>query len=147
MNKIEIILKAFDIMVADKIWHDVTASQLLRILMYLNSRNWLHFLTVDGEYQAVVAAYRIKEISDQAMTIIPENEEGNILYIPMVISLKKEGNMYKIVRESTRMYLEQNPDITQIVLEDKNEKLKVYNIKGEHHGEIESSRVTTAANV
>ncbi len=142
MNKNEIILQAFDIMVAKKIWHDVSASQLLKILMFLDSKGWLHIL----KDEAVVAAYRIKEISDDCMTKIPEKEEGNILYVPMAISLKKEENMYKIVRESLNIYLEENPDISQLVLEDKNEKLKIYNLKGDKNGKLEESTATNTAN-
>ncbi len=140
MNRQELILQAFDVMVAKKIWHDVSASSLLKILMFLESKGWLYIL----EDKAVVAAYRIKEISE--LTKIPENECGTILYVPMVISLKKEENVYKIVRSALNIYLEENPDITELVLEDKNEKLKRYKI-GDKNGKLEESTATSYANV
>lgn len=147
MNQYEIILKAFDVMVANKIWHDVTASQLLKILMYLHGKQWIYIPTINGEACAVIAAYRIKEISDECMTKVPVKEEGNILYIPMAISLKGEEDMYKIVRESLRLYIKENPDIEKLVLEDKNEKLKVYNLKGEQDGKKAIPTASSTANV
>lgn len=145
INNNKALLQAFDIMVEEKIWHDVKASELLRILTFLNSKAWLHMPEIDNEVVAVIAAYRIKEISDECMTKIPEIEDGNILYVPMAISLKKEENIYKVVRESLNIYLGENPDITQLVLEDKNEKLKVYNI-GAKNGQGEIPRATSTTN-
>ena len=137
----ELILKSLDLIYESGLWKDKPPSHILRILMYMNNKGWLYTPSVNGEVKAVIGAYRIKEGDN--LDKLPLKEEGNILYVPFVISLNKEDNIFEVVRETTRKYLDDNPDIEEIVLHDKNEKFRRFKIKGEENGETETVRATT----
>lgn len=123
------LLRALDEIIESKIWPDKKASEILRILLIVRDKGYLYTSKVGNELKAVLCAYRIKEGDD--LTKIPQNEEGKILYVPFIVSINKEDNLFNVIRESCRIYLEQNPDIEEIILEDKNNQIKRYKLKGE----------------
>lgn len=124
----EIIFQALDIICESRLWQDKTPSGILKILLYMHNKGWLYTPIVDGKVQAVIGAYRIPEVTDENLVKLPTDNLGKILYIPFVISLSKEDNMYEVVRNSTKEYLKNNPDIVEIVLEGKDDKLRRYKI-------------------
>jgi hypothetical protein len=125
---LDLLFKCLDLIVAIKLWPDKSPSNILKILMYVHSKGWLYTPTVDGELTAVMCGYRIPEVNEENLTKMPLKEEGNILYIPFVVSMKKDLNLFQVIRESCKIYLEKNPDITEIVVEDKNNKIKRYKL-------------------
>lgn len=137
----EIILRSLDIICASRIWKDKTPSHTLRILMYMNSKNWLY---VQGN--AVIGAYRVPDTSDETLGRLPTEEIGNKLYIPFVLSLNKEYNIYGDVRKATTIYLEKNQDIREIVLEGKDDRLRIFKI-GERYGQEQRVEFTSDTTV
>lgn len=129
MNEIKLILQALDIIVEEKLWPDRKPSEIFNILLYVHNKGWLYTPTIDGNIIAVMCGYRIPSIDGDNLVKLPIKEEGNILYIPFVLSMKKEDNIFNTIRESMKIYLAQNPNIEEIVLEDKNKKIKHYNLK------------------
>lgn len=128
MNNIKIILQALDLIIETSLWPEKKPSDIFNILMYVHHKGWLYTPMVDGKITAILCAYRIKEVTDESLVKMPVNEEGKILYVPFVISVNKNTNLFHIVRESCKIYLENNPDIEEIVLEDKNQKIKKYSL-------------------
>lgn len=128
MNQFDLILQSLDAMIKGQVWLDKKPSEILRILLHVHSKGWLYTPHKDGEITAVICAYRIKEVTDENLTKIPKEDSGNILYVPFVFSLKIESNLFSIIRETCKIYLEQNPDIEEIVLEDKNKQVKKYKL-------------------
>jgi len=94
----------------------------------MHNKGWLYTPIINNKVQAVIGAYRIPEVNDEILSRLPTDESGNILYIPFVISVTKEDNMYEVVRGAMKEYLRINPDITEIVLEGKDDKLRRYKI-------------------
>ena len=125
----DIILKSLDIILEENLWPDKKPSECLRILMYVHNKGFLYTPKIDGEISAILCAYKIKDITNVSLTKLPEEDGGKILYVPFVVSLKKDINVFHIIRESCKMYLESNPEIEEIVLEDKNNKIKKYKLK------------------
>jgi hypothetical protein len=142
----EIILKALDIICASRIWQDKPPSHTLRVLLYMQNKGWLYVPSISGEIQAVIGAYRIPDVNEETLSRLPVKEEGTILYVPFVVSTTEEYNMYKVVRESMKQYLIQNPDITEIVLEGKDDKLRRYKI-GVNNGKEQKLRASSTTNV
>lgn len=142
MTQYDIILHAFDLAMSSKIWPGTTPTEMLRIIFYIHSNKWLYVATHEGKISAVIVAFRIPEVTDENLTKMPVKESGNILYVPMVFSAGN-GNMYTIVKESLRKYLGDNPDVTELVLQDKNEKLKRYSLKGDKYGKSEKAGITS----
>lgn len=124
----EIIFQALDIICESRLWQDKTPSEILKILLYMHNKGWLYTPIIDGKVQAVIGAYRIDEVTDEKLVKLPKDNSGKILYIPFVISLTKEDNMYEVVRSAMKQYLKENPDIEEIVLEGKDDRLKRYKI-------------------
>lgn len=143
----ETLLKALDLVIENKIWEDKKPSEVLKILMLVNSKGFLYTPIVNGEIKAVLCAYRIKDINN--LTKIPLKEEGKILYVPFLVSVNKNEDLFNIIRESCRIYLENNSDIEEIILEDKNNKIKRYRLKGDNNGKkqrFNSSRTAKVSN-
>ena len=134
MNENDLILKSLDIIIEEKVWEDKKPSEILRILMYLHNKGWLFFSKINGEIKAILSAYRINEVTDDSLKTLPVDENGHILYVPFVLSLNKNENLFHIIREATNIYLKDNPDIEEIVLEDKNNQIKRYSLKGALNG-------------
>ena len=130
----EIIFQALDIICESKLWQDKKPSEILKILLYMHNKGWLYTPIIDGKVQAVIGAYRIDEVTDEKLVKLPKDNSGKILYIPFVISLTKEDNMYEVVRSAMREYLKENTDIEEIILEDKKNNIKRYKI-GDKYGE------------
>lgn len=129
MNPYEILLQSLDIIIEAKLWEDKKPSEIFKILMYVHNKGFLYTPLIDGKVIAVLCAYRIPEVNDENLVKLPIKESGKILYVPFALSLNKEDNIFRVVRESLNIYLEKNNDIEEIVLEDKNKKLKRYSLK------------------
>lgn len=129
MNQIKLILQSLDLIIESQLWPEKKPSEIFNILMYVQAKGWLYTPMVEGKMMAVVCAYRIPDTTDENLTKMPLKDGGNILYIPFVLSIEKNANLFHIIRESCKIYLEENPDIEEIILEDKNNKIKRFNIK------------------
>ncbi len=140
----KVVFDALDIIIDKKLWPEKKPSDILRILLYVHGRGWLYTPVVDGQVTAVICAYRIKE--GDSLTAMPVKEEGTTLYVPFALSLVG-NNLFKIIRETLNLYIKDNPDIEELVLEDKNNKIKRYNLRGASNGQEQRPRVTSNPNV
>lgn len=129
MNSMDILLKSLDLIIENKVWEDRKPSDILRILNYVHNKGWLYIPRENNEIIAIICAYRIKEITKDSLIKLPLKEEGDILYVPFVLSLNKKDNIFKIIRNLMKTYLDENPNVNEIILEDKNNKIKSYNLK------------------
>ncbi len=139
MKSLDILLKSLDVICESRLWKDAQPSEVLKILMYMNNKSFLY-----TSKSAMIGAYRINEGDD--LFKLPIKEEGNILYVPFVVSFNKDNNIYRDVREITKEYLKDNQDINEIILENKNGELKRYKI-GEFHGQCEETEFASNADV
>lgn len=135
MTPIEILLKSLDLITEYQLWPEKKPSEIMKILLYTQAKGWIYTPNINGEIKAVICAYRIKDLSDDSLTKIPIKEEGNILYVPFIVSMEKEKSLFHVIRESCKLYLEQNPDIEELAFEDKNNNIKRYNLKGALDGQ------------
>lgn len=134
-SRMEILLKSLDLIIENQLWPEKKPSEVLRILLYTQERGWIYTPNIDGDIKAVICAYRIKDVSDESLTKMPVKDEGNILYVPFIVSTEKDKSLFHVIRESCKIYLEQNPDIEELAFEDKNNNIKRYNLKGALNGQ------------
>lgn len=146
INPNAIILQTFDLAMSKKVFPLLSPSETLKVIMYVHMKGWLYTPTVDDRVMAAICAYRIKEVNEDTLYEIPQSEGGNILYVPFAISLV-DDNLYTIIRDSLNMYIAANPDIEELVLEDKNKKIKRYSLKERHGSKVEEAGITSDANV
>lgn len=128
MTQFSLILQSLDLIIEAKLWPDKKPSEILQILLYVHKRGWLYTPQEARKIVAIICAYRIPEITDENLVKMPVNENGKILYIPFVLSVNKEDNIFKMVRATLNTFLEKNQDIEEIVLEHKNNKIKTYKV-------------------
>lgn len=145
MNHNEIILQSLDIIIEEKLWSNRKPSEILKILNYVSNKGWLYTTSIDNQVKTVICGYRIPEVTDENLVRLPIKEYGKILYIPFVISLNKEDNMYRVVREALNIFLKENQDLTEMVIEDKNNQIKRYKL-GANNGEESTVRTSNATN-
>lgn len=124
----ELLLQALDLIIENKIWPDKKPSEIIKILLLVHGKGYLFTPIFEGKVKAVFCAYAISE--GDSLTSIPDKSIGNILYVPFMVSVNKRENIFNIIRESCRIYIENNPNIKEIMLEDKNNKIKRYKLKG-----------------
>ncbi len=140
------LLQIFDLVLEHKLWPNKKPSEVLMTLMFLNGKGWLYTVSDNGKLTAALCGYRIKEVTKDRLKKLPLQEEGTILYVPFSVSLTDE-NIFKVIRKAFHIYIKENPDITELVLEDKNNKIKRYNLKGADNGKERRSGTTSHANV
>lgn len=133
MNEYQVILQALDLLISENLFPEKKPSDVLNLLMYVHTKGWLYTPMIDGVVKVVICAYRIPDATDESLKNMPKEESGNILYVPFVISLG-DSNIYEVIRESLKLYLDANPNIEELVLEDKNNQIKRYKLKGDING-------------
>ncbi len=145
MNNYDLLLQCLDIILESRLWKDKKPSEVFKILVYVHQKGWLYTPRVGDKIKAVMCGYRISD--GDSLIKLPTEDKGNILYIPFVISLDKEADLFHIVRESCKIYLSENPDINEIILEDKNNNIRRYPIKGVKNGKESTVTTPNTANV
>lgn len=147
MNANAIILQTFDLAMKKNLFPLLSPSEILKVIMYVHMKGWLYTPTVDGKVTVAICAYRINEVNEDTLYKIPSEEGGKILYVPFAISLVDE-NIATVIRESLNLYIEANPDIEELVLENRHKQLKRYPLKEKNNGSEEGRiKVTSNANV
>lgn len=104
-----------------------SSQELLKTLAYLHCKNWLYYSQENGKLVTVIGAYRIKEFNKEKITVMPEEEEGDILFIPINASTSKDKLIY---RKLLKGYLEENPNVNELIFHDRNSnEIKRYPLK------------------
>ena len=113
----------------------------LGVLLYLEKKGWLKVFTDDGgRVIAATAAYRVKEFKQKAKDKIPEREEGNILFVPFFVSVADDRmEVPRIIKK----YLSENPEIKEVVFEDKNNRVRRF--RRDRHGEEQETQLAASA--
>lgn len=135
------LFQVLDLAIEYKLWPEKKPSEVFKLILYVHNRGWLYTPVVDTKVQAVICAYRIPEVNPDNLVKIPVAEEGNILYVPFAISLGSD-NLFSVIRETLRDFLDDNPDIVELVLEKKGKTVR-FNL-GDRNG-IEKLRAAQPA--
>lgn len=90
--------KAFKLVVEHGMWADKGNRYIAKVLTYAHENNYLWLGKENGEIKAVAIAYRIKDPKDHAK--IPEKSEGEILYVPLLVSKGSRSLPLKMMRSA-----------------------------------------------
>ena len=103
-------------------WWAIVKNSHIRGFLYVGMDN--------GHIDLVSVGYRVKEITNDINKEIPLNEEGNVLYVPLLVS--KSLDKWKVLK-IFRFYLSQNPDVNCLAYYDHNsDNLKQFNLRRYH---------------
>ena len=138
-------LKIFNIVSTSGVCPDTTAQEWLKTLSYMHTKGWLFYGQEQGKIVTILGAYRIKEFDESKTDTMPIEEEGDILYIPFVVSYAKDKMILKkMLNDYAKLY----PNIKEVIFYERNSDDKIKRFKiGEYNGKEEESRVTATTDV
>ena len=134
LTQSQLLLKAFFLVIKSGIFPETSLRQWPGILLFLHKKGFLFVGFEKEEPVVVAAAYRVKKKPKEFPKNYPEKEEGDILYVPWLVSFADDKFLpIKLMHR----YLKTNPDIKTVAFHDhsENDKLKVFDRKQEaKHG-------------
>lgn len=69
-----------------------------------------------GKLSLVTVGYRVKDISKNLGDVLPDNEEGDILYVPLLVS--KSMDKFQVLK-MLHFYLKDNPNVREVAYHDR----------------------------
>lgn len=126
MKQVEGLRQIMEMIVRSGIRPEMKPSDWLRALLFFHRKGWLYATVKDKEIKMALAAYRIKEFDEKTKNKVPDVEEGDILYIPFIIS--RDEDRFRVTRIA-KTFLSNHKDIKEIVFEDKNNRVRRFTNK------------------
>lgn len=106
------IMQAFALIREAKMLQHLSNSKLIRVLLFCDIKGFLHYYYEGKQMMFVACAYMIPKFDEVTAHIIPLKGEGNVLYIPWVISRVMDKTAPKHILTD---YLKEHPNTNQIV--------------------------------
>lgn len=121
----EILKQALKMILDAKLKKEMGPYAWLKVIFSMHKRGMLYIIPdkKTGKIDVLIGAYKIKDTSQESLRNIPPEEEGEILYIPFYLPKDR-----KVPLGAVRRYL-RGTDITSVVFEDDNNKLREYKFK------------------
>ncbi|MCM8775086.1 MAG: hypothetical protein NC930_01835 [Candidatus Omnitrophica bacterium] len=115
--KCAVLAKAYDLAHTSGIFYDQMTLEWTTNLIRLYERGWLYGVFSRDDLIAVAGAYRIKQWDEKYRYELPDQEEGNILYVSFFAS---ESDDMSEPLKFLRHFLRENPDINELIYYKKN---------------------------
>jgi hypothetical protein len=148
MTQAELLFKIYVLIAQSGVCPETKPYEWVKTLLYLHSKGWLwSVVDKDNNVEMAAAMYRVPSLDKKYTDVLPEKEEGNILYIPFFVSVSKDT---KKAQKVFKKYLKRSVDIETIAFFERGDdtKLKMFNRKkGRKHGRKEITGVTSDTNV
>lgn len=94
----------------------------LQIILYMQEKEWIHYLSESNKIIGMWGGWRVKEYSDKILEALPTEEEGDVLYIPFACSESKERLIF--LREARKLV-----GVKEIVFNEHNKNGRLHKIK------------------
>lgn len=106
------VMQAFAMVREAKMLQHLQPWQLIKVLLFCDIKGFLHY-KYDGKKMIFVACgYMLPKFDEATAHIIPMKSEGDVLYIPWVISRAEDKTVPKQVISE---YIKEHPNTKQIV--------------------------------
>jgi hypothetical protein len=137
------LLLSYALIKRSKVLIHLDDQQLLKVLIYCDMKGWLHYKYEQDTLVFVACGYNIPEFVEGKNHILPVKSEGDVLYVPFVVSIAKDKTLPK---QAISEYLKEHPNTRTVVFyKDDAEKPTIFNRKGDSDGEEKSVESTTTA--
>lgn len=91
MTQKELLLAVNYLVHLKKPWPTATAYEMFKVIFYAHTKGWLYAaLDSEGVLDMVAIMYRVPEYKQEESYILPEEENGDILYVPMFLSVSED---------------------------------------------------------
>lgn len=117
MKAREFLLAALDLVLKRQLCPDSTVMEWSKALLKLHEKGWLYAIIRDGKLRALWAAYRIPFWDEKFSESIPEEEKGQIFYVPFLVTDGEEKNA---PLRAFKDYRRRNPDVKEIIFYKRN---------------------------
>ena len=115
MTQSKLLIEAFKLVVKSGLFPDTPLKEWVPLLLFLHKKGFLWAAFEKDKVVVVCVAYKVKEVPQEFPKNYPDKEEGNILYIPWMISVAEDKFLPKKLLTS---YLNRNPGIEEIAFHD-----------------------------
>jgi hypothetical protein len=113
----ELLKQICDLVIRSGVCPEIMPLEWMRRLLFLHRHRWLYCSVKGNQLLAVAAAYRIPEWDDKYLQMLPDQEEGSVLYVPFIAA---EGRSSVAPLRLLRYCLRENPGITEVIYYRKN---------------------------
>lgn len=135
------IMQAFALIREAKMLEHLSNADLIKNLLFADVKGFLHYYYEGKQMMFVGCAYMLPKFKGSTAHIMPLKSEGDILYIPWVISRVKDKTIPKKVLSD---YLKEHPNTKQIVFyKGDSPTPTIMNRKGDESGRQEQEAVAT----
>lgn len=76
--------------------NDMNISDWLVLLLVADYKGWLYYAFDEDKLSMAAVAYRVKEVSEETNHNLPAIEEGDILFVPIVVSFTKDKSRIRV---------------------------------------------------
>ena len=105
---------------------DNTMDDWMRAVSHMHDRGWLYYTKEDGKIVTIVGAYRIKKFDEKKVDVMPDKEEGDILFINFAASTSEHKTSLK---KMLSKYVDENKNIKEIIFYPRNQDKEFKRIK------------------
>jgi hypothetical protein len=140
----ELLKQICDLVIRSGVCPEIMPLEWMRRILYMHRRRWLYCSLKGNQVVAVAGAYRIPEWDDKYLHVLPEAEEGNILYVPFVAA---EGKIPVAPLRLLRFSLRENPNVREVIYYRKNLHAgkKHFTVRPREHAPVEETAVLACA--
>ncbi|MFZ5802707.1 MAG: hypothetical protein ACOY3K_06330 [Candidatus Omnitrophota bacterium] len=112
MKETTLLRKVFELVKASGVFQKKWDSELMDDLFRMHDRRWLYCSFRGSDLLAVAGAFRIPEWDDRYFNELPEVDEGEILYVPFLVSTADEP---LVPLRLVKFCLRENASIKEII--------------------------------
>ena len=129
--EIQLFFRVYQIVLKSPLGKHKTPEEWLKVLGLLHFNGYLYYWQPEGKLEAIVGAYRVKEVDEEKVNVIPDKSEGDILYVTLAVSIGEDKLALKRMLDA---YIKKNPDVKEIVLYERGDdnKFKSFKVGGKN---------------
>lgn len=121
LNKQTMIMAMIQLILGSKVRNQLTPKDWVKVLLIAESRGMLYYGFDNDKLSKIAIAYRVPEITENVDEIIPQKEEGTILWVAVFVSLSQDKDW---IKKEGADFFNRYKDISEIAYEDEiNEKI------------------------
>lgn len=86
----KVLAQVFVLIHQAKIRPDMKLGDWAKVLNYLHHKGWLYVTTEGDKVTTAFAAYKVREVDEHTNSKVPDEEEGDIIFIPFYVPKGKK---------------------------------------------------------
>jgi len=123
---INFLFNIYGILLKSGVCPETKKGEWLKTISEMHVRGMLYYGNEDGQVKVVVGAWKIKEFNEKVIDMIPEKEEGNILYVSFMASMAQDKTL---PRKLLNNYLQNHQEVDEVVFYERNSDTKFKRLK------------------